>query len=57
MLPLTIFKYSMKLVIMEIFCVFLQLHLLALEASFMELKMGLEWLITSLFLTKVAVLP
>lgn len=44
MLPLTIFKYFLKLVIMEIFCVFALLHLLMLEASFMQLKMELEWL-------------
>lgn len=35
MVPLIIFKYFMKLVIMEIFRVFLQLHLLVLEARFM----------------------
>lgn len=38
MLPLMVFKHFMKLVITEICCVFLQLHLLILEASFMQLK-------------------
>lgn len=42
---------------MEIFCVFVRLHLLMLEDSFMELKMELEWLTVSLFQTKVAIFP